>query len=481
MDPTRDSTPNNGEGEELRGEEWAHQPDDEHAERRLALWVEASRTGAKPVTKIEPVHEDQLAEWLNRTDIPNVRHRKRTDQNAWKVYEVFFGADAELVERTVALSEIEEANCTREEVAEAMTQVGVLLGYPECCSRTFAWDETWVSRSEWSWLHLARRVAGPESVAPEFNPFVGAHVPHVPCSLECEASVEYVRRFDSAVEKVLGDGTIAESLVRARHPWLMLVRGQSHGIELVPEGEPGARFRYKVGVVSGEAPEWNFVREADEIVIEAERLWLYRGGEPHYDLSASAYLWWHEAKFQTAFWEQILAIRELTSPANSQVLAAQDARRAMARAEGVGELPGVDSNRPDSGGQASGTPAQPVETRFGVAARGLLLSVGGTVAADTLRIDGIVLHPTDQVSFRVIAGDTSLDLRTEPNEPGRPAWFKVGPLAFSHPGSGNPDEAQQKLAVRFRRAVIARLRKDFEKKDGGSGSAAQSAEGGRDG
>jgi hypothetical protein len=284
----------------------------EHERGLVAL----TRAGLKRVAKIEAIPEHRVEALLAALDPPNPTMRRLstrgpTSEAEHAAYDLFFGKDPADVRDALAWTTTSETSWQEEVRNEAMRQVGVLLGYPPCCASRFAQHETPASRLSYAWLHLARRMEVPEAVSPSLNPFAAPPLgDHVPCSLRCEASLAW---WDEAWAVLARDEAwtdrVAELRGRARHPWLVGLQGQGAALELVPEEEPGERFRFRAGVMVGSSSVLDLAARGHEIVIEHERLSVRGAGEWLADLSLRAFVWWHERALQADLWTRVLALR----------------------------------------------------------------------------------------------------------------------------------------------------------------------------
>jgi hypothetical protein len=284
----------------------------EHARGLVVL----TRAGLKRVAKIEAIPEHRVESFLAALGPPNPTLRRlstrgRTSNEDHAACDVFFGNDPADVQNALAWTTKSETSWQEEVRNDAMRQVGVLLGYPPCCASRFAQHETPASRLSYAWLHLARRMELPEAISPLLNPFAAPPLGgHVPCSLRCEASIAW---WDEAWTLLARDEAwtdrVAELRGRARHPWLVGLQGQGAALELVPEDDPGERFRFRAGVMVGRSSVLDLAARGHEIVIEHERLIVRGEGDWLADLSLRAFVWWHERALQADLWTRVLALR----------------------------------------------------------------------------------------------------------------------------------------------------------------------------
>lgn len=252
----------------------------------------------KPVVKVEPIHTDDLPAWRARRDLPHARFYKRSWANPLQApaWEMFYGRKLKDVRRAVDLTGRETAAPGPK--SRAVTRaVGLLLGYPTCCSTAHSLRPA-ATRHWYFWGHVANRLAADGPVPWELNPALRG-VEHVPCSLACAPSLARARRALSGRQPPAG----------RRNPVLMLWGADDCWVELIAQTPPGPRFRYRAGGFSGKGPDLEAVQEGTEIEFAEETVLILKGSRPFASLSARAFLWWHKKVFQAEFWRAILAAR----------------------------------------------------------------------------------------------------------------------------------------------------------------------------
>jgi hypothetical protein len=301
------------------------------------------------------------------------------------------------------------------ELRDAVVRMGILLGYPPCCARSFA-DEPPPLVDNVFWLHVARRVAHPRKVPREMNP-LAPWLEYVPCSATCRASVARAR---SIVRAWGAEGD--EQLARCGHPTLLLREVQGQAVELVPEDAPGERFHYRAGCVSGSGPLVEAVRRGDELVMESELTLVLRRGRPLVGLSARAFLWWHERPFQAEFWRAMVEVMRARGPERRQPT----------------------------------EPQRIEETPFTRNATGLL----GALQRRGTRFAGFGLRSweaTGSECLRVVLADRSarVELDLAPRQPGAPAYLEAGAFRLTYPTTHPLDSPAQIDAARAFAAALA--------------------------
>ena len=257
----------------------------------------------KPVIKVEPLREAEARTFEQDARLPHVRVRRRVaPAGAPGLWEAFVGRHVADVERAVACTETIHAPASREDWAKAATDVGRLLGYPDCCIRAHVDDGSPLSEHH-GWLTVARRVAAGGTVPFELNPGCDTVIDHVPCALTCEPTLERARTMLAALASE--PATERRLLQRLSNPHVLLLEQQDTFVELVPEHEPSERFRYRAGAQRGVGEDLRALVAGDELVLEPECTVVLRGGRATASLSGRAFVWWHRRTFQTAFWSAL--------------------------------------------------------------------------------------------------------------------------------------------------------------------------------
>jgi hypothetical protein len=292
-------------------EDWAQPLQNDGLQEKL-LWA-FSEAGIKPVSKIEPLRRQDVADLEAFHGQEHVWARSRSSKGSQDTWEVFLAAHPEDGREAVALAEHCETEENAQRWADIAVRLGGLLGYPKCCSEAYAVQDSYVARSSYAGQHLARRIATPGPVSPAMNPWASLLATHyVPCSLSCEESVSKAMRARSAAESVAPREYLTRLDKQQQHPWLVFLEGQGRALELIPQEEPSESFAFRAGVRTEDTPELIRASQADRISLTQNRVQLFRHGELWQDLSARAFLWWHERAFQVEFWSRLLAIRDLS-------------------------------------------------------------------------------------------------------------------------------------------------------------------------
>jgi len=230
--------------------------------------------------------------------------RVRRSSHRTPAVEIFCGEDPGKVVKAVELTDrLETSDLSNEEIEDTITKIGVLLGYPECCSRAFACEKNILKKVS-EWLFISRRLKTPGAIPWETTPF--AIIEYIPCSLECGETLMLVRRFlDIARQKRL-DPKIREHKNTYTHPFIFFLDRQDQKIELIPLEEPAEEFSYRAGLCLGDDPRLKKIAGGDRLLIEDGDITVLKRGKVEIRFRLKAYLWWVEKAFHTGFWQKWL-------------------------------------------------------------------------------------------------------------------------------------------------------------------------------
>ena len=431
LDATRDQVRRHANEDAPALEQWT-----DHGPRHVELGGEALPfervLDIKPVSKIEPLRRETADRWIADPAILNATARRRRGERdaERETWEVFFGRDPADVARAIELTDVMDARPTEVEERDAIRAVGELLGYPRCCARSYAGEPADI-RTSYFWLHVDRRLAAAGEVPWEFHPVPGKIIEYVPCALDCAPSLARARANLNAMPWTGGATREAFESV-CRNPHLLMWDVQSSAVELIPEDEPGERFRFRTGRTWGEGPDIDALREGDELVLEDETLLVLRKGRPWLSLSARAFLWWHRRTFQAEFWAAMLDFRRTVPPRS------------------VGSA----ASKPTTA-QGPTTPTMEVLDRLLQLFRENSVDFAGLQVFEwSHRRDG-----RTALCLKA-AGTEEVDLIVEERGEGTRSLWEEGPYALSYPAeSPLRTDAQWAAAKAFRTTLRAALRK----------------------
>lgn len=389
----------------------------------------------KPVTKVEPVHPDSVAAWTGNPLLPNVRAERRPLPDGREdAFEAFFGLRAADVDEAVAVTmRMHDPATPPGERPALIARMGRLLGYPACCADAWAAEDE-PFRDSVFWMHVDRRIATPGPVPWEVSP-ASLGIEYVPCSLDCAPSLPRARRVLDALRQA-APAVWERHVARLQRPFLLFAGVQSAIVELIPESEPGERFRYRVGHDMVPCAETAGVTLSDEIVAEGETLLLLRQGRPFLPLSGRAFLWWHGRAIQADFWRAMIAARR-AAPIQPPAPPPRDT-----------VLPS-----PESADPAAARAASFLERLFAGVARGPTRFAGYRLADSGPAGPG-------QVAVRLEGGDRPVRLVVDVREQGATGLARIGRMSVRHPEDAplrTPDQWRAFHAfMRFLRDLRAR-------------------------
>jgi hypothetical protein len=275
--------------------------------------------GLKPVWRVEA--RDRPAAGWAAFPVPQGYATAERRTGRGDATELFAGPRREDVIEALRLTSVEvDPSRSGAEKAEATAALGRLLGYPECCAAAHAARSQDVFDTN-AWVHVAARVAAEGEVARELRPVIGllpfiGLLDHAPCSLSCAASIAQARgRLALLAERDPGAATLLAS--HLDNPLLLFVDADDAAIELLVDGEPTGRFRFRAGGVAGSLPLTHRAAEGDEIEIDDHEVLVLRGGRLHAIVSGRAFVWWHRSPVQAAFWSRLVALRTVAIPARA--------------------------------------------------------------------------------------------------------------------------------------------------------------------
>jgi hypothetical protein len=270
--------------------------------------VAAVRAGIKAVARIEPAAfpSEPARRWIEAC-VPVTRAWTNPDG----LPELFLGRDEESITRAIVATETQRRGANEEAHRRATVEVGILLGYPSCCIDAYA-SHTWRVQANHTWMYLLLRLATPGAVSPLLGPYAQLFE-HVPCALDCPASLDIAARMLLALTEILEPGPMETLRAELRRPCLMLVDAQDQAVELLLDGDPVGRCRYRAGARRGGSPLVDRVCEGDELIIEEQHLLVLRQGRVHAALGGRAFIWWHEAMVQRDFWQALVDVQRLAS------------------------------------------------------------------------------------------------------------------------------------------------------------------------
>jgi hypothetical protein len=331
--------------------------------------------------------------------------------------EVFVGRDRNAVMRAIELTDRMERAEDDAEWQDAAAEVGVLLGYPACCSQAFAKRPPSVRKS-YMWLYVQSRLDHPGPVDPLLNPGPEHVINYVPCSLGCQPTRALARRMVDLLRERSSTREFERLVQACAHPWLLFVDQQGDAVELVTDHEPSGRFPYHAGLARGSNPLIPRIVEGDELEIGSQHALVFRKGSLIASLGGRAFVWWHRAPVQESLWRSMLALRF------------EPRRPALQGARDAGGTPGPDAQKI----------AKLLDQLLG-------LSSGREIDFLGFRVRSITPEREDQVRIELRHQNVTLVLMATPAAKDTPAYAHAGPLALYHPRDAKIDTRRKQLAT----------------------------------
>lgn len=384
-------------------------------ESGLPAEIIAVLAGVKPVGRVETrgALPASMAPSIDPGLVVESRVRREGDTTVW---DTFVGRDRGQVLRAIELTDAPDAATWKESTHE----VGSLLGYPDCCTRAFASREYRV-REFYSWMHVLLRIGSAGEVSPLLNPGSEMAVSWVPCSLQCEATLDLARRTLAAIEQHNGRAAASRVEQELRRPWLLLADHQGHAAELIAEHEPVGRFTYRTGRVRGSAhPLLRKVMQGDSMEIDDQQILVLERGRVIASLGCRAFVWWHAAAVQRDLWTRIVDLRFMP-------------RRATAQAA-------------DGSEAATGAQPGPVVRLLRVLLRDAMQQ---HESFEGFRVSTIEREAGDVARVLLRGDQGDLPILIAAGRSPQEAWLTVGPLAIYHRREEPIDTPQRQSAVRL--------------------------------
>lgn len=211
-------------------------------------------------------------------------------------WELFISHDPQRAVRALAATRQLEIEKDEAHAHELIVELGELLGYPKCCARAFA-EAPLALRSSNEWLWLRRRLHAPTELPnPLLHPLL---LSHVPCSLECERSLELVETLFS-----VPDQTTLKQLGRA--PTILLLDRCREGFVLSAKPRENETFPYSLAAVSTRDPRLSSVNDGERLSVSPGLLEVEGGAETTAIFPLDAFFWWWQDVFHRSFWEECL-------------------------------------------------------------------------------------------------------------------------------------------------------------------------------
>ena len=275
-------------------------------------WTPASammRLGRKPVRKEEPLTRQQVEALEASGDhqkLPNLRFRqRRRTRDGEPVFEMFYGEDPALVQEACELTDqLEDTERYLDQKPALAARIGVLLGYPRCCSEAFS-RELLAGWERNEWIHLSRRLEMEGEVPLEMNPF--RHLFFVPCKADCPVALELVHEILADRDRQHAEPDRQRWEVDARLPVLFLLNRPGQFVQLAPLEPPQSdRISYRADRLAGDDPRLQDVMRGDTLEVNEGSITVLKGGQKIQTFALEAAIWWHQRSFHPEFWRPVV-------------------------------------------------------------------------------------------------------------------------------------------------------------------------------
>lgn len=283
---------------------------DDLDESEISRTIRSIEAGLKPVAKIEvqsdAAFDERLSDFASR--FPELCWRKRRpDRSGGVGLELFVGLRRDDVELAIDLTARSEKERDPSAVEELIARLGVIFGYPACCSEAFAGEQPFF-RDRNEWLHVKRRIQAAEKVSPDVHPMITGYAP---CSLECEATLQLI-----AALSRLDDRAHLRSWPAS--PTLLLLDRPGHFAALEPKGEvtssgPRRQFEFEVEVHRGDDPRLDLLERGRSLTVEPGHITALRDDSIVLELERDAFLWWSGGVFHRSYWKAQLRKHDETA------------------------------------------------------------------------------------------------------------------------------------------------------------------------
>lgn len=186
----------------------------------------------------------------------------------------------------------------------SIREAGTLLGYPSCCVQAYARDRLHhVPHQIFNWL--LRRYQRPVEIPPVVNPFCRT-VFHVPCSCNCQATMEMLRAEQGgdeldrlAVVFLLPMEVRADTRVDG-------IESMANCVLVEPVREEPSGFSYRAVEKRGMDARLDCVLEGNRLDLDQGRLSIHRNGKRLHAFCLEAQVWYHRRAFDIAFWRPFI-------------------------------------------------------------------------------------------------------------------------------------------------------------------------------
>jgi hypothetical protein len=182
---------------------------------------------------------------------------------------------------------------------EIIQRIGHLLGYPDCCVQAFCVPDAF-RHEQLAWTYVQQRSAAPGAVDPRLNPYTGLKLYHLPCRIDCPATLAQIE----AATRALGQerpGELREALALAAHPVVFALNSfpQFAVLDQGQEVEPGL-FHYRRVQSFGRLS--SVLEQGDRLRVEQGVVTVLAGREVRQRIEGEVAVWWPGRALDPDWW-----------------------------------------------------------------------------------------------------------------------------------------------------------------------------------
>lgn len=424
-------------------------------DQQVRLALAAVESGLKPVLKVERTPRQVLEAMASQEGLVHASCLPNTSESVQDLgFErnmgimslqegMYLSKDADLLARIRDVQPTTSPGVRNEDADVA--EVGVLLGYPRCCSEAFSREGLHHRFGGNAWLSLRRRVETPGPVDRYLNPtmvFDTLCFRPVPCRLGCSDAITFAHSAAKLIDENLPEEKREPFHEAMGSPWLLDLESDVSGMELYPTTPPGDKFRFIPRHRAIISERMRRAAQGDEIVMDGARLRVLKQGELLVDLTGTAMVWWHERAFQRPLWEALFQVR--------------DALDGLEQARvSVVEAGALDAESPEN--SPSQVEVAPKPSVFVRRVSNLMLLVQ---RHPDFR-NRLTLHPPsgarELVAVSLANGDRRVDLMVSPLSSAAQRLLSIGPMAVSHATDTPLDNEESRALVSRFVAVVQEI------------------------
>jgi len=204
-----------------------------------------------------------------------------------------------------SISLLENQSIVNNEKKLLYRQVGLDLGYPDCCVRSYLQKE-YYKIGNYIFSILRERI-GYSSINPNLNPFLG-NIFYVPCTFSCKKSEDLVTMRSGISRKIyrfnLADyGYYPIIYLLPFDPERSEFRDNLGYVVVEPLSDVSEEFSYRPLLYSGEDRRLLYILNANRVVMNNGIMKLYRDNKLIHTFCVEANIWYYKYQPDRDFWE----------------------------------------------------------------------------------------------------------------------------------------------------------------------------------